>query len=69
MQLAWKESIYLQREQLARILREPLARVAEQCAPTWHNREQLDAILVQYFDSIPHCTHLYCLDPAGRLFF
>jgi hypothetical protein len=28
-QLSWKDSIYLQREQLARLLREPIARLAE----------------------------------------
>jgi hypothetical protein len=65
MKLAWKESIYLQREQLARVLREPLAHVAEQCAPAWGDREQIDAILVQNFDSIPYCTSLYCLDTNG----
>jgi hypothetical protein len=61
----WKESIYLQREQLARILREPLALVAEQCLPVWRNRERLEAVLQQYFNSVPYCTNLYCLDTDG----
>ena len=65
MQAAWKESIYLQREQLARILREPLALVAEQCSPEWNNRERLETVLIQYFNSVPYCTNLYCLDADG----
>jgi hypothetical protein len=65
MQTTWKESIYLQREQLSRILREPLALVAEQCSAVWNNRERLEAILQQYFNSVPYCTSLYCLNTDG----
>ncbi len=59
---SWKESIYLQREQLAKILHEPLAHLAAECAPVWNNREQLNNVLLTGFSSIPHCTYLYCVD-------
>jgi hypothetical protein len=65
MKLSWKDSIYLQREQLAGILREPIARLAERCAPVWGDREQLNAVLQDGFGSIPHCTYLYCVGTDG----
>lgn len=65
MKNSWKESIYLQREELARKLHEPLAQLAEQCTPAWGDREQLDAILAQGFASIPYCAFLYCLNTDG----
>lgn len=65
MQPSWKDSIYLQREQLASLLRDPLARLAEKCAPVWGEREQLDAVLLAGFASIPHCTYLYCVGTDG----
>ena len=61
MDKSWKDSIYLQREALARILREPLARLAERCAPAWGNRDRLNEILVNGFPNIPYCTFLYCV--------
>ena len=66
MKPSWKESIYLQREQLAGLLREPLEHLAEKCAPVWGDRDQLDAVLTAGFPGIPHCTFLYCVDTAGR---
>jgi hypothetical protein len=65
MQPSWKDSIYLQREQLARLLRDPLARLAEKCAPVWGERGQLNAVLLGGFASIPHCTSLYCVGTDG----
>jgi len=65
MHPSWKDSIYLQREQLARLLREPLARLAEKCASAWSEREQLNAVLLDGFASIPHCTSLYCAGTDG----
>jgi len=61
MNKSWKDSIYLQREELARILHEPMARLAEHCTPAWGNREQLNEILVGGFPGIPNCTFLYCV--------
>ncbi len=65
MQKSWKDSIYQQREQLARLLHEPLARLADQCAPAWGGREALNAVLMAGFGDIPHCKFLYCLGTDG----
>ncbi|PWB56549.1 MAG: hypothetical protein C3F18_04925 [Nitrosomonadales bacterium] len=65
MKNSWKDSIYLQREELARKLREPLAHLAERCLPAWGDRERLDALLTEGFSSIPYCTFLYCLSADG----
>jgi len=65
MKLSWKDSIYLQREQLARLLREPIVRLAEKCIPAWGDREQLNAVLLGGFATIPHCTYLYCVGTDG----
>lgn len=62
---SWKDSIYLQREELARMLREPLERLAERCVPVWGDREGLDGVLLEGFSAIPHCTFLYCLGIDG----
>ncbi len=59
MTSAWQESIYLQREQLARILHDPLAQLASRCTAAWGDREGLDAVLLAGFGDIPHCTYLY----------
>jgi hypothetical protein len=61
----WKDSIYLQREQLALLLKDPLAHLAEQCAPAWGERERLNAVLLDGFPGIPHCTYLYCIGLDG----
>lgn len=65
MKASWKDSIYLQREELARTLREPMARLAERCAPAWGDCPALDATLVEHFSSIEHCSYLYCLGSDG----
>ncbi len=65
MKASWKESIYLQREQLARILHEPMARLAGRCVEAWGERERLNAVLAEGFAAIPHCTYLYCLGSDG----
>jgi hypothetical protein len=62
MALSWKESIYLQREQLARMLSDPLSQLAEECAQAWGDREQLNTVLLRGFSGIPYCTYLYCID-------
>jgi len=65
MKTSWKDSIYLQREELARLLREPLATLAEKCAPAWGDRERLDEILLAGYPTIPYCTFLYCVGTDG----
>ena len=65
MKGSWKESIYLQREELAHKLHEPLAQLAERCSPAWGDRAKLNAILTAGFENIPHCSFLYCLNTDG----
>ena len=59
---SWKESIYRQREELARMLHEPLAQLAQKCVPVWGDRAQLNAVLLDGFSGIPYCTYLYVVD-------
>lgn len=65
MKGSWKESIYLQREELARTLHEPLAKLATRCTAAWGDRAKLNEILSLGFTSIPHCSFLYCVDTNG----
>lgn len=65
MQASLKDSIYLQREQLAGILREPLAQLAGMCTPAWNNRELLNRVLLDGYATIPHCSYLYCVGTDG----
>src|SRR5450830_808248 len=65
MKKSWKDSIYLQREELAHTLHEPLTRLAEKCTAAWGDREQLDGILTEGFAGIPYCTFLYCVGTGG----
>jgi hypothetical protein len=65
MQNSWKDSIYTQREQLARILHQPMADLAGRCAAVWGDRSALNAVLAEGFPSIPHCAFLYCLGTDG----
>ena len=61
----WKDSIYRQREELARMLREPLALLVEKCVPAWRDRERLNTVLLEGFSSIPYCTYLYAIGTDG----
>ncbi|MDT3707792.1 MAG: PDC sensor domain-containing protein [Thiobacillus sp.] len=65
MQISWKDSIYQQREELARRLREPLEQLAGRCTPAWDDCAALDSILVENFSGIPHCSVLYCVNMDG----
>jgi len=65
MKKSWKDSIYLQREDLARQLQEPLANLAAKCGPAWGSRERLDAILTEGFASVPYCAFVYCVNTDG----
>ncbi|WP_455233879.1 PDC sensor domain-containing protein [Thiogranum longum] len=65
MRYSWKDSIYLQREELARRLREPLARLAERCASAQGDRDALNAVLCDGFPGIPYCKYLYVVGADG----
>ncbi len=62
---SWKDSVFLQREHLARMLREPMAYLAEQCSGVWGDRERMNGVLSEHFASIPYCRYLYTLDTDG----
>ncbi len=61
-----RDTVYIQREQLARILHKPMANLAFTCLPIWQDRHHLNTMLIEGFDAIPHATSLYCLDSNGR---
>ncbi len=65
MDYSLRDIIYLQREQLARALREPLAGLAGRCVTAWGDRGQLNAVLLDGFSSVPFSTYLYCLGTDG----
>jgi hypothetical protein len=65
MKDGWKDSIYRQREELARMLREPLERLAERCASLWGDRQALNGLLQESFSSIPYCSSLYVMRTDG----
>jgi hypothetical protein len=65
MEPSWKDSIYRQREELARMLREPLAQLAQKCVLAWSNRERLNTVLLEGFSSIPYCAFLYVVGTDG----
>jgi len=62
MNSTWRDSIYRQREELARMLRDPIAMLARKCVPVWGEREPSNQVLLQGFSSIPYCSYLYVLD-------
>lgn len=65
MKISWKESIYLQREKLGKLLNEPLAELSRACVPVWGDREKLNEVLVAGFPGIPYGTFLYVMDTRG----
>ena len=65
MYTTWKDSIYRQREELARMLREPIEHCAQQLSPLWGDGLQIEALLLQSFSTIPYCTSLYALSTEG----
>lgn len=62
---SWQDSIYRQREELARMLQEPLALLARKCVPAWGDREAVNRLLLDGYSSIPYCTYLYTLSTDG----
>ncbi|MCG6970359.1 MAG: PDC sensor domain-containing protein [Gammaproteobacteria bacterium] len=65
MEKNWKSAIHHQREELARMLHEPLTRLAQQCAPAWCDRDKLDNVLLEGFSGIPYCMFLYVVNTDG----
>jgi len=44
MKPSWKDSIHQQREELARILREPLGQLTDRLATAWGDCDAMDAV-------------------------
>ena len=65
MKESWKEVLHRQRISLAEQLKAPLATLATQCAGVWGDREALDIVLNDNFNTIPNCMFLYALDTRG----
>lgn len=65
MEDSWKSAIFRQREELARLLHEPLTRLAQQCEAAWCDRDKLNKVLLGGFAHIPHCTFLYVVNTDG----
>ena len=65
MQDTWKQAVHNQRIALAQILSTPLATIARCCESVWGQREELDRVLSEHLDSVPHCVFLYALDTNG----
>ncbi len=65
MEVSTKDNIYLQREQRARLLREPLSQLAEKWTPARGDCQQLTGLLLDGFAGIPHCTSLCCVGSDG----
>jgi hypothetical protein len=65
MEDALKDTIYRQREEVARLLHEPLAHLAGACVSAWGEREGLNAALIAGFRTIPSCSCLFVVDRDG----
>jgi hypothetical protein len=60
-----KETIRLQREKLTAMLSEKMHALALQCVPVFHDKEQLELLLLDAFPRLTYCKHLYMLDADG----
>jgi hypothetical protein len=62
----FKQAILYKKAELTRMLEEPLAALAEQCATAWPDGHALDAVLRAQFASVPHARRLYACDADTR---
>jgi hypothetical protein len=61
----WQDSVFRQREELARMLREPLVLLSKKCVSAWGDRYLLNKVLQQGFSGIPYCCYLYVTNTEG----
>ena len=61
----WKDSIFRQREELARMLKEPLVLLSKKCVSEWGGRDQLNKVLEKGFSGIPYSCCLYIINTEG----
>ncbi|MCX7897540.1 MAG: hypothetical protein N2441_06675 [Rhodocyclaceae bacterium] len=66
MDATLKASIARQRKALMRLLRRPLAELAERCRAVWGDRLALDQALAETLERLPYCRHLYVVDRFYR---
>ncbi len=66
MPTSWKDSIYRQREELARMLRDPIEHTAQQLSILWDDQQKIEASLLHNFSTIPYCASLYVVNTEGR---
>jgi hypothetical protein len=64
-EFSWEDSIYRQRDELARMLREPLELLSKKCVLVWGDRERLNKVLIDGFSGIPYCKYLYAVEGDG----
>ncbi len=60
-----QQSVTEQRQALTVMMKQPLLELAQQCVGVWHERAELDALLLGSLATIPYCKFLYALDPQG----
>jgi len=65
MKETWKDSVYRQRVALAERLTQPLAALAEKCAPVWSDRDDLNRVLTENFLTVPNGLYLYAVNTQG----
>jgi len=57
-----QQSIVAQRKALMGLLREPMRKLAEDCARVWGDRQQLNRVLAESLQKLSYCKHLYAVD-------
>ncbi len=60
-----QQAILEKKAALADTVGGPLAELADQCAQAWPFAEELDRLLAEAFDKVPHCHLLYAWDVEG----
>ncbi|MDH5182722.1 MAG: PDC sensor domain-containing protein [Gammaproteobacteria bacterium] len=61
-----QDSIRRQREVLAGLLNDEMYKLAKRCAKLIHNRQALEALLVEILPTFSYCKHLYVMDALGQ---
>lgn len=61
-----QEVILSQREAIVRLLEPALKPLARQCAGSWGQRREINALLASAYREIPYCHLFYALDTQGQ---
>lgn len=64
---AFKDRITYQKQLLASLAAEPLTALARETAGVWQEQTQLDQVLLQGLNRLPHCHMLYAVDTHNTL--